>query len=324
MKRHYILSILLIFSLSINCWGQDESEVNESGKSDTLKINRLTANLDLLFYLSHKEMNQYPDLKAVNMAQVNYLLKDTEIGLYFRQILDRLDNGYLYYNHYLNLSADIFKYKPLHDKSALVRLLRPTPVFIFQNNSGRGLNKRFQTGLFFFPIRHLSSNLKINAGLGCLYDWSSWEVNNRDRIEVLPPANKEKILFINSHSNLRKDLYMDFSEWRPTLFLNLSYQMSDVISVSIFSSYQQSLVSPFKEEIKVVYPELKKVYPYTYSQLSIGAKVYKGLSVKCSFLLDYENNNLSIYSSSWEYSILLGVSWNFSSKETIPVIFKSK
>jgi hypothetical protein len=208
--------------------------------------------------------------------------------------------------------------------STLARLLRPTPVFIFQNNSGRGLNRRFQTGLFFFPVRHFRPTLTFNAGVGCLYDWSSWEVNNRDRIEAFPAATKEKILFINSHSSLRKDMYMDFSEWRPTLFLTINYQMNDILSVGLFSSYQQSLVSPYKKEIKAVYPELKKVYPYTFSQLSVGAKVYKGLAVKCSFMLDYENNNLSIYSSSWEYSVIFGVSWNFSSKETIPVIYKSK
>ena len=318
-----ILLILLIFAPAIKCWGQNKDEVNNDNKLDTLKINTFTLNLDLLLYFSNKEMAQYPELKAINAAQIQYLLKDTEFALYFRQILDRLNNGYLYYNHYLNLSADIFKYKSL-GKGLFPRIFYPEPVFIYQNNSERGLSRRFQTGLFFNPLRYFRPNIKINFGLGCLYDWSAWEVNNSDKIAACPPDMKEKILFINSHTKLRDDLYMDFSEWRPTLFLNLSYQTSDVLNLGLFSSYQQSLVSPFNETIKAAYPELKKVYPYSYSSLYIGTKVYKGLALKMSFIVDYENNNLSIYSSSWEYDLVLGVTWSFSNKGYLPVIFKTK
>ena len=291
---------------------------------DTLKIHTFSIDLDLLFCLTHKEMNQYPDLKFVNAAQVHYVLKDTEFGLYFRQVLDRLDDGYLYYNHYLNFYSGIFKYKSTEGKSSLIRFLRPEPVFIFQNNSGRGLSKRFQAGLFVYPLRHLRPNFKINFGVGCLRDWSSWEVNDGDKIEASPPAMKEKILFINSHSKLRKNLYMDFSEWRPTLFLYLNYKINDVLQADLMSSYQQSLVSPFNKEVKAAYPELKKVYPYTYTRLSIETKVYKGLALKTSFVLDYENNNLSIYDSSWEYSIIFGVSWRFSGRNWLQVMYKKR
>jgi len=320
-KRHIVLSILIL-SLTFKCWGQTDVKAN-SIKSDTLKINTFTINLDFLFYLTHKEMNSYPDLKAINMAQVNVLLKETEIGLYFRQILDRLDNGYFYYNTYVNLSSGLFKYK-FPEKNRFIRILYPEPVFIFQNNAGRALSQRFQTGLFLYPIRYFRPNVKINLGIGCLRDWSSWKVNSPDLIEACPPDMKEKILFVNSHSSLRKGLYMDFSEWRPTLCLIINYQINDIVSMSLFSSYQQSLVSPFNQEIKDAYPELRKVYPYTYSQLSVGVRVYKQFAVKSSFILDYENNNPSIYASSWEYCLTLGLAWNFSGKQYLPVTLKAK
>ena len=309
-----LLVVLLVFGFVTESYGQNDVEVKKSDTSDTLKTNTFSMNMDLLFHLTHKEMNQYPDLKFINSVQANCIVKGTDFGLYFRQILDRLANGYLYYNHYINLSAGIGKYKPLPKKNAILRVLYPEPVFIFQNNSGRGLQKRFQTGVFFYPVRYFRPKIKINFGLGCLYDWSSWEVNNEYKINASRPEVREKILFINSHSNLRQDMYMDHSEFRPALFLALSYQINDMLNTSVFFSHQQSLVSPFNEEVKTAYPELKKVYPYIYTQWSVGAKIYKGFSVKSTFIVDYENNNLSIYDSSWEYSILFGIAWNFSNK----------
>ena len=316
-----ILIFLFLLSVATKGYGQNEVQAN---KVDTLKINTFSTAIDLMFNLTHRQMNQYPDLKFINTAQVQYVCKETEFGLYFRQILDRLDNGYLYSNHYLNFAAGIFKYKSLGEKGAFLRFLRPEPVFIFQNNSGRGLSRRFQTGLFLYPVRHFRPNLAINFGIGCLRDWSSWEVNDSDKIEAAPAALKAMILFVNSHSKLRKDRYMDFSEWRPTLYLYLTYNMSNIFYLSLMSSYQQSVVSPFSKEIQAAYPELKKVYPYTYTNLALAAKVYKGLAVKTSFILDYENNNLSIYDSSWEYSIIFGVTWSFAGNKYLPVTYKAK
>jgi len=323
--QHRIISFLLLLSAATQVYGQSEAEINaeiEICKTDTLKINTFSLNLDLMFYITHKEMQEYPDLKFVNTAQTHYVLKDTEFGFYFRQILDRLDDGDLYYYHYVSLYSAIFKYKPKPEKNAFLRFLRPQPLFIFQNNSGRGLSERFQAGLFFYPVRHFRPNININFGLGLLRDWSSWEVNNSAKIEKAPFEIKEKILFINSHTQLRDNRYMDFSEWRPTLSLNFSYQMNDAVKLALFSSYQQSLASPFNETIKTAYPEFGKVYPYVYTHLSVEAKVYKGMALKSSFLIDYENNNLAIYDSSWEYRIIFGVTWNFSGKNYLPLIFQ--
>lgn len=324
MKKCYILLILLLFGMTIKCLAQNENEAKASDKLDTLQINRLAVNLDLLFYLTKDELPKYSDLKYINSAQAQYVLKSTEFDLLFRQIEERLNSGYLYYNNYLNISSGLFKYKSLQSNNLLARIFYPTFVFIYQSNSERGLSKRFQTGVFFMPVKHYRPKFKIDFGFGVLRDWSSWEVNNSAKIAACPPEMQDKILFINSHTKLRNDLYWDYSEWRPTLYLNLGYQMNDVLSLSLFSSYQQSVVSPFNKEITAVYPELKKVYPYTYSQLSIGAKVYKGLTLKMSFIYDYENNNLSLYDSSWEYSAIVGVSWSFNGNKYLPVTYKAK
>ena len=314
--KHIIISFLLLLSVSTISHGQNE---DQQKKIDTFKINTFATDLDLLFYLTQREMNTKSDLKIVNTFQVRYVQKETEFGLYFRQVYDRLSSIYTYHNHYLNLSAGIFKYKSLERKSPFIHLLHPEPVFIFQNNSGRSLSRRFQTGLFFYPLRHFSPNFAINLGIGGLHDWSSWDVNNYNKIMMLPDAIRDKIIFVNSHSELRNDRYLDHSEWRPTVYLSLTCNLNNTLLMSLISSYQQSVVSPFSKEITDVYPELKKVYPYSYTNLAIAARVNKGISLKTSFILDYEKNNLSIYDSSWEYSIIFGVAWNFTGKKYISI-----
>jgi hypothetical protein len=155
---------------------------------------------------------------------------------------------------------------------------------------------------------------KLNLGLGLMYDWSSWEVNKMSKINAVSPEVKEKILFINSHSKLKNDMYQYHYEWRPMLLLNMIYRTGDFLNLNFVTSYQQSLVSPFNEVVKAAYPELRKIYPYIYSRFSVTAKVNKGLALRSTVVVDYENNNLSIYASSWEYSVLFGVIWGFSNQ----------
>ena len=110
-------------------------------------------------------------------------------------------------------------------------------------------------------------------------------------------------------------MYQHHDEFRPMLLLNMNFKASDRLNINWFTWYQQSLVSPFTEEIKAAYPELAKVYPYIFSQLSVSARIHKGLALKSTIMLDYENNNLSIYNSSWEYRVLFGVVWSFSNQK---------
>jgi hypothetical protein len=196
-----------------------------------------------------------------------------------------------------------------------VRPFYPEAVFIIQNNTGRGLQWRFQTGVLLHPLKVIYPKFKLNLGLGLVYDWSSWEVNNTTKINAVTPEMREKILFINSHTKLKKDMYQHHYEWRPMLLLNADYKASNMLIFNFITSYQQSLVSPFNEVIKAAYPELRKIYPYIYSRLSLNAKVNRGLSIRSTIVVDYENNNLSIYASSWEYSILFGVIWSFSNQK---------
>jgi len=309
MKKCTLLFLLLVIGFSMTTYSQTEVDSVKNNKSDTIRKHSFTMSVDLLFIISQKQMDRRADLKFVNGAQFNYRIKCSEAQLFFRQIIDRLESGYLYTNNYVNLSFDSHRHKNPNKKNDNLRIIYPQPTFIFSNNSGRGLQKRFQVGVFLYPVRYFQPKLKINVGVGCFYDWSSWEVNNVDRINLLPSDLQQKIVFVNSHSELRNNMYMDHSEFRPTFFMSLSYTTNTNFSVGCTFSYQQSVTSPFNNEITSVYPELKKLYPCVFSQVYVSMKVYKGLTFKTSFLFDFEKNKPSLYSSLWEYNILCGFSW---------------
>jgi len=311
----YIIAMLLLCCVTVNGFSQIEIIAKKLDKHDTLNIQSFSIDLDFQFYFSQKETDKNPYYKIMNAARCNYLFNRSDLELTLRQIFYRRENGQTYYNHYVNLSSGVFKYRSVSAQKSVVRHLYPEPVVILQNNTARGLQWRFQTGILFHPVKVIFPRLKVNFGLGLVYDWSSWEVNKMDKINAVSPEMKEKILFINSHTKLKHDMYQHHYEWRPMMLLNANYMIGNMLNLNLSTSYQQSLVSPFNEEIKAAYPELQKVYPYIYSRFSVNAKVYRGLAIRSTVVVDYENNNLSIYASSWEYSILFGVVWSFSNQK---------
>ncbi len=315
MTNFQLKLLLLFLFISINIYAQVEVIEGKEYKYDTLNINSFSLNFDLLFHISDDEMNEYTDYEFSHSTRFNYLFKRIDMDLIFRQILERQDDGSFYYNHFLFLSSGIYKYKPVSKGRTVLRSLYPEPLFIYQNNSDRGLQRRFQLGALLHPWALVRKRIKLNFGVGFVYDWSSWSVNDSNKINDAPAELQEKIRFINERITLRKNKYQDYSEFRPMLLINMHYDVNDILNIYWGFSYQQSLSSPYSKEIREAYPDLKKVYPYILSQLDINVKVYKGITLRLSARVDYENNNLSLYDSSWEYDILLGAGWRFSTQK---------
>jgi len=308
-----LMTLLMCFALNTAVYSQIEEVVEKRiDYVDTLNTHSLSLNLDFQFHLSHKETDDYRDFRFVHATRCNYLFERSDLELNFSQILERESDGHLYYNHYAILSSGLFKYNPVGAQRTVIRRMHPELLAISQNNTARGLHWRFQAGALFHPHKLIYPKFKANIGIGFVYDWSSWEVNNQDKINAVSEDVREKIRFVNSHSTLKDNMYQRHNELRPMLLLNAYYKADDRLNIHWAISYQQSLRSPFNETIKTQYPELEKVYPYIYSQFSLSTKITKSIALKSTLMLDYENNNLSIYASSWEYRVLFGVVWIFA------------
>ena len=308
------LSLLFLFVKLINGYGQIDVIADKSYQLDSLNINSFSTDVNVLFSISDNENNDHTDFKFLSSARFSYLFKNTDIEFSFRQMLERTEDGTFESKHYLFLSSGIFKFRPISRFTTKFNKIYFEPLFIFQNNSDRGLHRRFQAGILLHPWGFIHPKFKMNAGIGFVRDWSSWEVNDTNEIEEVSPELQEKIRFVNSHISLKDNMYQLHSEWRPMLLLNLNYQINDIITFNLNTSVQQSLKTPYSEEICSQYPEFKKVHPYILSQFAVGVKVYKGFELKFIQDIDYENSNLSLYKSSWTYHLLFGASWTFSNQ----------
>ena len=314
MKKYIALFALLLACVPFKGYGQIGVIADKAYVLDTLKTNSYSAGLSFLFYLSDNEMKDYTNYRFVNSAHFTYVFEKSDIEVSLRQTMEHESDGDWYNNHLVLLSSGLFKYKPIDEKRTVLQKFYAEPIAIYQSNSDHGLRRRFQVGALVHPWGFYRPKFNFNVGVGAVYDWSSWEVNDQKEIAGASPELQEKIRFINARVDLRKDMYQDHSEWRPMLLLSVDYRLSGTVSFNLNAAYQQSLVSPYSQEIRDVYPDLGKVHPYILTQFNMNVKLYKGLAMSLSSSVDYENNNLSLYKSSWSYSALVGFSWTFSNQ----------
>ena len=309
MRNRFVLFVCFFLFFCLKTQAQIDVIAEKAYKVDTLKNESFFLDLSLLFLISDNEMNEHIDFDIMNSVRARYLVKKSDIEVIARQYFENQDDGSLYKKHFFMLTSGIYKYRPITKKRVVVRTMYPEPLFIFQNNTDRGLHHRFQTGMLLHPWSIILPKIKLNLGIGAVYDWSSWNVNNAKKIAAMPSKIQEKIHFINSRVHLKRNKFQRHSEWRPMLLLNLDYQITDYLQFILGSLYQHSLRSPYNKEIRDRYPDLGKVYPYILSHFEVITKVHKGILLKFVIEVDYENSNLSLYDSSWEYSMLFGLSW---------------
>ncbi|WP_295939029.1 hypothetical protein [uncultured Alistipes sp.] len=315
MKKLLILAALLASTgLFMKTHAQIGVVADRAYVLDTLRAHSYSTGISALFYLADKEMDDHATFRMLNSAHFNYVFERFDIEVSLRQTIEKDDDGDWTSNNLLLLASGLFKYKSIGGGKVILRKLYAEPIAVYQDNSDRGLKRRFQVGALFHPWGYIRPRFNINVGIGIVHDWSSWEVNKQSEIDAAKPALREKILFVNSRVKLRKNMYMDHAEFRPMVLLAMNYNLRDVVDFSLNTSYQQSLVSPYNKEIRDAYPDLGNVYPYILTQFDTHIKLHKGLSMSVSLSVDYENNNLSLYKSSWSYSTLIGFSWTFSNQ----------
>ncbi len=315
MGRKLLLTLIAIACLAWKSSGQIGVIADRAYVLDTLRTHSRSTGISFLFYISDDETNDHTDFRFINSAHFNYVFTRTDFELSLRQLLERKDDGEKVSNHLVFLGTGIRKFDPIDDRTAVMRKIYPEAIAIYQDNSDRGLRRRFQTGALLHPWARFKRKYNFNVGIGFVYDWSSWEVNDKSEIDDASPELREKIEFVNSRVTLRKDMYQDHNEFRPIVYIVANYRVTDLVTVKLSTLYQQSLKSPYSKEITDEYPDLGKVYPYVLGQLDLNVKLFKGLAMSVSSAVDYENNNLSLYKSSWSYSTLIGFSWVFTNQD---------
>ncbi len=282
---------------------------------DTLRTRSLYADLSLLLMVSDEELEPYTDIRAVVGAHLRYIFGHSDADLLMRHDIERGHSAAVSYDHYIALSAGIMKYRTVGNGMTTFRHLYPEAVVIYQSNTYRGLAGRIQAGALLYPWTLHRPKFKLNVAVGGVYDWSAWKVNEADKITACPPEMQEKIRFINSRTPLRRNMYQLHDEFRPVVVVDVRLHLNNALQMRLSMSYQQSLVSPYSREIIAAYPDLGKVYPYIMSRLELSTKINRRLSFQTTLAVDYENSNLSLYASSWQYSLMFGFAFHLHGME---------
>jgi len=313
MKLNRALPLLLCLPLAGR--GQEATVAEKFTLRDTLTANVLYANLSLLFLISDDRNSKQADFNTVNSAHLRYVVNRGDVDLLCRQNVERDNDGAYSYSHYVALSASMRKYNAIPRNRVTFRKRYAEALLIFQNNSERGLTSRLQAGALLYPYALHRPKLKLNFGVGGVADRSAWHVNNADAIAACPQELQDKIRYVNSHVKLKRNKYQVHCEFRPMALVNASYRATKILDFRFTASYQQSLASPYSREVQAAYPDLGKVYPYLLSTFEVNTSVHPRISVQAFFAVDYENNNLTLYASSWQYRGLFGLTFHLQEKE---------
>lgn len=312
-QKHIPFVILLLLPLSAGA--QMPAVAEKFTQRDTLRVRTLYADLSLLMSLSDEEMEPHTDIRAASGAHLRYVFGHSDIDLLARNEIERGHDRDISYDHYVALSAGIGKYADAGDGRATFRHFYPEAVAVYQSNTYRGLAGRFQIGALLYPWTLHRPRLKLNVALGGVWDWSRWRVNEMDEITACAPELQEKIFFVNSRMPLRRDMYQLHDEFRPVVVVDARLNLGPALKLRLSTSYQQSLVSPYSREVIAAHPELGKVYPYVMSRLEAATKINSRVSLQTTLAVDYENNNLSLYASSWQYSLMFGLAFHLHGRE---------
>jgi hypothetical protein len=311
--RKALVTSLLLLSYSVAA--QVPTVTEKFTARDTLRAHSLYADMSLLFMVSDKETADHTDFHMQDRAHLRYVFGRSDVDLLLTQEMERNNDGSRSYNNYLALSGAFMKYNPTGEGLLSFRHIYPEAILIFQNNSYRGLTSRLQAGALLYPWTLHLRQFKLNIAVGGVYDWSKWKVNDESKIAGCTPGMQEKIRFINSHTALEDDMYQLNGEFRPMLVIDARLLMTDALQLRLSTSYQQSLVSPYSGEIIAAYPELGRVYPYILSRLEVNTRILRNLSLQTALSLDYENSNLSLYDSSWQYSLMFGLAFHLHGRK---------
>ncbi len=315
MKILHAPFIILFLLLPLAGAAQMPAVAEKFASRDTLQVRSLYADLSLLMMLSDEELEPHTDIRAVGGAHLRYVFGRNDVDLLLRSDIESDHDRAISYDNYIALSAGIMKYDPAGEGRATFRHLYPEAVVIYQSNTYRGLAGRIQAGALLYPWTLHRPNFKLNIAVGGVYDWSWWRVNEADEIAACPPELQEKIRFINSRTRLRKNMYQLHDEFRPVVVVDARLHLNDALKLRLSTSYQQSLVSPYSREVIAAYPELGKVYPYVMSRLEVSTKINARLSFQTTLAVDYENSNLSLYASSWQYGLMFGLAFHLHGRE---------
>ena len=300
--------VLCILMLMIMVPAAIQAQVSTFSKKyiDTLKTARPTASLYLGVYLMEDAV-QYlylygnadaliPDKRNQHevMAVINYQ------GLKERSTSNA---GYIFAH------SNLFRYKTAGGKR-VAQKFSLEPFFMYQFDEDRGVNCRLQAGAYAVPVILESPKIRIQAGIGFLYQW--------DRYDLLPP-DYEGWWTDEQWKTISRDIqqldtkgtgFISKNGVRASVYLGFYSTFGKVFDWNLVLFYQQPFESSFVgTPFYGISADYRTPYPCFTAETSMSFRILPWLALDLRYYWQHDRNQLTFYLPWYMYYSTLGVSF---------------
>ncbi|MEG2478668.1 MAG: hypothetical protein RSA50_00140 [Mucinivorans sp.] len=311
MKKISLILLLIFLATSQLSVAQNLAKITE--RIDSLHPHHIQTELGFSFFMKSKDGKPFSDLVLHASQNLAYVSALHGYRLNGAQYFERNNDGTIDQRCYALVDVAPFQYH-MTDGMLKERKLYGHAMVLWENNSDRGLRWRYKVGAYIHPWGYSSKKFRFNFSLGVVGAWALWWVNNPTKIEAMTPQRREMANYINSQYAPYKGDYREFTDVKLSLNLELEWMPSKVFSLTLNSYVDQGLCSPFNDQIKERYPELRKMYPHLVADLRLNFTVHKSLDLFINLNNDYERGALTIWGADWQSTSTIGIAWKFRDK----------
>jgi hypothetical protein len=274
---------------------------------DTLKKHQFTGNLYLGFYFS-QDAKQYLYLSSTAAGLYVDCKNTYEIsGVITYQGLQKRSTSN---SGYAVLRANLWRHRFTGNKIK-TNPLYAQPFVMLQFDENRGINNRWQAGIYAVPTILMKKKIQLTAGIGLLYQF--------DRYDLLPPdyvdwwdADETKKIYAAIHQ-----LDPDSSGFvyragpRAALYLGMIASFGKNVDLNLLISYQQPFSSSFKgTALYSISADYQTPYPCITVESILNFNILKWLSLNIRYYMQHDRNQLTFYLPYYMYSITTGVTFS--------------
>jgi hypothetical protein len=302
MRKYCALLLLLLVIESSPSRGQVSMFAKQH--VDTLKAGRATASLYLGFYYMEDAL-RYLYLSST----VSGLILDSRnqyeiIGLVNYQGLrtrSTSNTGYIFAH------CNLFRHTTTDGKRKMSKISLE-PFALFQFDEDRGIYARWQAGAYAVPLILNRPKIRIQAGLGFLYQW--------DRYDLLPP-DYEGWWSDEDWKTISEDIrslepggtgFARRNGFRGSVYLGFNGSFGKVFDWNFILFYQQPFASSFQgTPLYSISEDFRIPYPCITAETVMNFRILTWLAMDLRYYFQHDRNQLTFYLPYYMYSVTMGV-----------------
>ena len=300
-----VFSLLIFISISIS----GISQVNTFYKDglDTLKKHQFTGNLYLGFYFSQDALQYlYLSSTAAGLYVDSHSTYEISGVVTFKGLEERSTSN----NGYAICRANLWRHRFV-DNSIKTNRIYGQPFVMFQFDENRGINNRWQVGLYAVPTILMKKKIQLAAGIGLLYQFDRYDLLPPDYIDWWDADEMKKIYYAMHLLDPDSSGFVNRADPRAAMYLTMIASFGKNVDLNILLSYQQPFSSTFQgTPLYAVSADYRTPYPCITVESILNFRILRWLSFNVRYYLQHDRNQLTFYLPFYMYSITTGVTFS--------------